>query len=294
MNQNQADDLGALLRRTQALPLAAAAVAWADAGHRVFPCLPGGKQPLTRHGFHDATTATHQVAAWWRRWPEANIALATGESVDVLDIDERPSGSGFAALAAARRGGLLNGWVAAVRTPHTGLHLYYPAQGHASSWSVGSAHVDFRARGGYVLVPPSQLTVENGRRRYLLGAYRHAGRPIDSERLRVLLRPAAPAPSNETRERAGGVDVERIAAWLSIQREGNRNHALFWAACRLAEHGISHQQAAALLTPPAEAAGLEAAEITATVRSAYRTSRLGLAILHRSGTTVDHDAAPFR
>src|SRR4051794_16929942 len=40
----------------------------------VFPCVPGGKQPLTAHGFLDATADVATVHEWWRRWPERAIA----------------------------------------------------------------------------------------------------------------------------------------------------------------------------------------------------------------------------
>jgi hypothetical protein len=294
VNEEPAEDIGALVHRTQSLALPAAALAWAQAGHRIFPCVPGGKQPLTRHGFHDASAEPRRVAAWWRRWPEANIGLATGERVDVLDIDERRTGSGFAALADARRAGLVNGWVAAVRTPHAGLHLYYPARGDATSWSVGAAHVDFRGLGGYVLVPPSQLVGDLGARRYVLGAHRHTGQPLDSARVLELLRPAARVQPAETGMGHLGVDVERIAAWLATQREGNRNHALFWAACRLAEHGVALGDAHAFLAPAAQSAGLEDAEIAGTLRSAYRTARLGLATLRGASVAIDRDDLPAR
>lgn len=279
MSTPQAEAIGPLIRATQRLALPSAAAAWANAGHPVFPCVPGGKEPLTRHGFRDATADVRRVAGWWRRWPEANIGLPTGAVVDVLDVDERRTGSGFTALAAARRAGLLGGWVAAVRTPHRGLHLYYPAHGDAPSWSVGGAHVDFRGTGGYVLVPPSALAEDDGSRRYLLGAHRHTGRPIDSTRLRELLRPAEPARRSTAETVLAGLDVDRVAAWLAGQGEGNRNHALFWASCRLAEHGVDADQALAALAPAARTAGLGDREIGRTVRSAYRTASQGLAAI---------------
>jgi putative DNA primase/helicase len=50
-------------------------------------CEPVGKHPRTRNGLHDATRSRAQIAAWWRRWPQANIGLVTGELADVLDVD---------------------------------------------------------------------------------------------------------------------------------------------------------------------------------------------------------------
>lgn len=52
-------------------------------------CSSPGKHPLTRRGLKDATTDERMVAAWWERWPAANLALATGRAsgVVVVDID---------------------------------------------------------------------------------------------------------------------------------------------------------------------------------------------------------------
>lgn len=66
---------GALVRAADASSLSAATRQFAVAGVPVFPCVPGGKRPLTEHGFHDATTEPDQIAAWWRQHPQANIGV---------------------------------------------------------------------------------------------------------------------------------------------------------------------------------------------------------------------------
>ena len=43
-------------------PLSVAAAGFAGAGVPVFPCAPGGKHPITEHGFHEATTRSGIVA----------------------------------------------------------------------------------------------------------------------------------------------------------------------------------------------------------------------------------------
>ncbi|WP_396121960.1 hypothetical protein [Aestuariimicrobium sp. p3-SID1156] len=48
---------------------------------------------------------------------------------------------------------------------------------------------------------------------------------------------------------------------------------MFWAACRLAENGVSPADALDALGAAAQSAGLGDREITATVRSAYRATR---------------------
>jgi Bifunctional DNA primase/polymerase, N-terminal len=48
-------------------------------------CGAVGKHPLTPHGLNDATADSAQLVRWWRRWPEANIGLVTGELADPTD-----------------------------------------------------------------------------------------------------------------------------------------------------------------------------------------------------------------
>jgi len=60
-------------------------------------CDRPAKHPLLRHGIKEATTDPDRIGRWWRRWPHANLGLATGIIFDALDID------GPAGLAALRQ-----------------------------------------------------------------------------------------------------------------------------------------------------------------------------------------------
>ncbi|WP_217134139.1 bifunctional DNA primase/polymerase [Leucobacter chinensis] len=262
-------------RLSQHLPDAAAA--YAAAGIAVFPCVPVGKRPLTEHGFHDATTDLDQVGAWWRKHPETNIGIATGHGVDVIDVDVHATGTGFPVLRALQQEDLIAGWGLAVRSPSGGLHLYYPSSpdSEARSWSRGRAHVDFRGAGGYIIAPPSIVNAEHGQRRYEVIAHGRSPRPVDSAAIRDLLTPT-PAPRTMPSDDRPGRDgsVEGLVAWVGTLMEGNRNAGLFWAACRLAETGLSHSDSYALLEAAATRTGLEAREIASTIQSAHRTTAL--------------------
>src|SRR5690625_5610860 len=67
-----------------------------------------------------------------------------------------------------------------------------------------------------------------------------------------------------------GADVSRLAKWVSRRQEGERNHGLFWAACKFAENHVAPTAALAVLTAAAGHAGLSEREAVTTIRSAYR------------------------
>ncbi|WP_170226443.1 bifunctional DNA primase/polymerase [Rudaeicoccus suwonensis] len=259
------------------LSLPDAAMAYARASMAVFPCVPGEKRPLTEHGLTDATADPARVASWWRRWPQANIGLATGlpGGFDVLDIDVHPSGSGFPALRRARQAGLVDGWAVLIQSPSGGVHLYF-AVDHGReqrSWALPKAHVDFRGAGGYVIAPPSYVVDgHGGRRGYRLVATGRDRQPVEAEELRRLLDPPRPRPARRPATAWDGRSGERLGTWLAAQPEGNRNRALFWAACRQAEAGVPQDEARFVLGSAAGRTGLGEREIDATLASAYRTT----------------------
>jgi hypothetical protein len=263
-----------VLMVTSRLPARDAALAYAQAAIPVFPCATNGKHPLTRAGFHEASSDVDQVRAWWARWPGANIGMPTGSTsgIEVVDIDVTDAGSGFPAFEHARGAGLVEGELARVRTPSRGMHVYFPASAARPQrcWQAAATHIDFRGDGGYVVVPPSTLVIDNGRVAYRLYSLSGAGsKPVDAVALRAFLdqRPSRPA-SRSTAVTAA--EPSRLAQWVSKLQEGERNSGLFWAACRLTEAGLAPDAVEAALAPAAQAAGLPAWEITATIHSAGR------------------------
>ncbi|MCT1549009.1 bifunctional DNA primase/polymerase [Brevibacterium casei] len=269
---------GVLAQVSDARPLSVAARQFADAGVPVFPCVPGGKRPLTEHGFHDATTDLDQIAAWWRQHPEANIAVPTGAAsgVVVVDIDVHGPVNGFDAFRRAQEASLVDGWQLLVSTPSGGMHAYYPATPGTEqrSWQAARAGVDFRGEGGYIITPPS--TINSGERGCVSYRVRrmHTGRAagLVSVRLRDFLDPH-PSPAPRPAGQQMDISAERLAAWVAGRPEGERNSGLFWAACRLAENNTPPAYAYAALGPAAEHAGLTMREVSATIRSAYRITQ---------------------
>src|SRR5690625_59341 len=266
------------LARIQHLRLPDAARSLASAGVPVFPCVPGEKRPLTRRGFHDATTDLDQVSAWWDRWPSANLTIPTGPAsgIEVVDIDIGSTGSGFPAFQRARREGLTRGGAALVRTPSGGLHVYFPADVSRGqpSWQAPKAHIDFRGTGGYILAPPSQVRQPDGHLRpyELQSTGLDEPSPVDASRLRNFLDPRPSLTHQDRMVPRRGLDGQRLGRWVAALNEGERNRGLFWAACRLAENNTTVGDTLAVLGPAAAHAGLAAREITTTIRSAYRAT----------------------
>ncbi len=269
---------------SEGLPTAAqlstrdAALAFARAGIPVFPCVEGGKRPLTPTGFHDASCDVDQVRAWWARWPGANIGMPTGSEsgIDVVDIDARNTETGYAAFERASAAGLVDGELARVHTPSGGMHVYFHAIAARPQrcWQAAAALVDFRGNGGYVILPPSTLMTANGRVGYRYSLSAGGTKPVDAVALRNFIDPRPP--------RAGSGSVvstspepTRLALWVSKLHEGERNRGLFWAACRLTEAGFAPAAIEASLALAAQTAGLTEREISATIRSASRKASAG-------------------
>lgn len=257
--------------------LGRSAHAFAANGIPVFPCAPGGKRPAIARGFHSASTSTERVSQWWRTMPTANIGMPTGTAsgLVVVDVDVHDNVNGYLALDRAQQEGLLDGWIAAVRTASGGLHLYFPASDGSSqrSWQSARTGIDFRGDGGYIILPPSTRMIDGSKRNYAISQVAPgAGRALDAQQLRDLLDPPrhTNVPSTGTAAMATA-DVARLVAWVSRLQEGERNHGLFWAACKLAEQRFSTGEALDVLVRAGETAGLSKREVSTTVRSAYRT-----------------------
>jgi hypothetical protein len=172
------------------------ALAYAATGWPVFPCRPDAdpcptpsrcqcKAPVTLNGFKDATTDPALIRGWWGRWPDANVAIATGTpGPDVLDVDIKPAGSGYAALKRLKRAGLLTGASRLVHTRSGGLHVYYTGTSQRGG-ALPRHHLDFKAAGGYVLAPPSRI---HGRPYQLLDQ-RDGSAALDWQAVKRLLDP---------------------------------------------------------------------------------------------------------
>jgi len=124
-----------------------AALAYAERGWPVLPCKPGSKEPLGRvvhRGAHDARCDRDWVRWVWTRYPDANIAIATGLVCDVVDVDEERFAGLYSAMLPT----------APVARTSRGCHIYIRATG-STSVSRLLPGADLKGIGGYVIAPPS-------------------------------------------------------------------------------------------------------------------------------------------
>ncbi|WP_051343325.1 bifunctional DNA primase/polymerase [Pseudonocardia spinosispora] len=256
------------LNLVQRARLAAALLA-AERGWRVFPLLPGSKQPAIRQWEQRATTNPDHITAYWRAHPDHNTAIATGPSqLVVIDLDhpdhnthpagdpnrERTSGrvrgkdglsmggatSGAHTLTQlARHTGATIPDTHTVTTPSGGTHLYYRTPAGSRLRSTAGALgrlVDTRAHGGYVVAAGSTTPT---------GAYELLDDQDPAELPTWLHQALTPKPPPTL---SGGPEVpsDRLAAYIATitadqahriatAAPGAHNKTLFVAACRLGE-----------------------------------------------------------
>jgi hypothetical protein len=155
----------------------ATALAWP-----IFPLQPAGKQPLTQHGFKDATLDPELIQRWWTQWPTANLGIPTGSvetggcGYDVIDVD---GPAGFTSLRQLQHKdcpehcssnkfceatGAMPETQALAFTPGdpkgiineraAGRHYYSLASGSTNRAGIMPG-IDLRGTGGYIVAAPS-------------------------------------------------------------------------------------------------------------------------------------------
>jgi hypothetical protein len=139
------------------------------------------------------------------------------------------------------------------------MHVYFQSSDQRCG-RVPRGFLDFKAVGGYVLVPPS--ATPSGKYRLLEAG--SVGSTLDFDRVREVLAPARFKTVARGRASRGG--LEAFVTNLSV---GERNRGLFWAACQALRNGegdLSGLLAAGLQT------GLPEREVRTVLRSARRAA----------------------
>jgi hypothetical protein len=233
---------------------------------------------LTNPDLDTADEAT--IRHWWRRCPEAGMAIRTGGPAGLVVVDVDPAHGGHATV-----GRLIDRFGSfpatfTVATGGGGWHWYFAAPGaglrNVAAGPLGPG-VDLRADGGLVVAPPS-LHVSGAR--YRVRADRPVA-PLPGWLPELLSRPAPASAALPAVLRAippgredgpyGLAALDREAAEVAATAAGGRNHRLVRAAFRagqlVAGGELDGGRAEASLVAAAVAAGLPAREAAATARS---------------------------
>jgi hypothetical protein len=279
---------GELLAALGELGCARAALVYAALGFPVVPmhtaqpggtctctdpgCSDPGKHPRLRGWQRFAATDPGLVGEWWRRWPDVNLALATGRRFDVLDLDGE---QGVEALRAVLFIAPLEHPGPVARTGGGGWHLLYAPTGLGNRVRLLPG-VDWRGRGGLIVASPSRHASGN---RYAWVRPLTAALPEVPTELRCLLTPppatrATLPPAPTPGGRSGGYGRAALArerAAVATAPPGRRNATLNRAAFNLgqlvAAGVLECEQVRAVLMAAALEAGNPEAKARATITS---------------------------
>lgn len=245
----------------------AASLTLAASGRAVLPLR--GKMPRTPNGVKNATVDEEQIRAWWSRWPDANIGVATGGDLLVLDVDHDRDGLGTLEALEAEHGPFET---LTVRTPTGGLHLYFHVPDGVELRNTSDLlgpGIESKYRGCYVVAPPS--IHPSG------GAYEYDNQREPAPVPPFLLAAFAPtARKSGSIEETGGTPYGRAAlaneaATVRTATKGTRNDTLNKAAFALgqliAANELARNVGEGVLLDAATACGLSEREAVRTIRS---------------------------
>jgi hypothetical protein len=242
-------------------------------------CQSPAKHPRTERGLKDATTDDATIRDWWRRWPGANVGIATGadSGIVVLDVDAGKGGSDSLAALMSEHGEIPETIEAA--TGGGGMHIYFrhPGRAHVirnSASRVGPG-IDVRGDGGYVVAPPSSH-ISGGAYRW--NALLEFSAPID---IPAWLLPKMLEPPRVVSPSAEGPRIDAGKYWLGKAlarcQPGNRNDTGHWLACQLRDARLTETEAVPVMRDYAERSPkgdgpYTEREALQSLASAYRTS----------------------
>jgi hypothetical protein len=284
-------DPGDLLAALRDLDSARAAVVYATLGFSVVPmhtarqagtcscgdlaCSDPGKHPRLRGWKRLASTDPTVVGEWWRRWPQANLALVTGRRFDVLDLDGQ---QGVEALRAALSITPAEHPGPVARTGGGGWHLLYRPTGLGNRVGLLGG-VDWRGRHGLIVAPPSRHASGTS---YTWARPLTAALPeVPAALLRLLAPPATQRttlpPATPASGHSGGYGPAALAgerAAVATAPTGRRNATLNRAAFNLgqlvAAGLVEVDQVRVVLLAAALEAGNPEANARATIESGLR------------------------
>lgn len=149
-----------------------AALELARKGYRVFPlyeiakngacscrrkeCGNAGKHPRTKNGVKDATSDPKKIRAWWTGHPNANIGIAAGNGLVIVDVDARHGGTQSLIELIGEYGELPDDRLVNTGSPGSKqYHLSTPDSTLIRNLTNVRPGIDLRSDNGYGIAPPS-------------------------------------------------------------------------------------------------------------------------------------------
>jgi hypothetical protein len=228
-------------------------------------CTHSGKHPRYHprdlpDGLYSATHDPARIQRWWRRWPSANIGIATGAASGLLVVDlDSPTDYPFPATAI-------------VRTAN-GRHIYLRHPGYPIRNRIRLLpDLDIRADKALIVAPPS---------RHASGV-RYCWQPFADPAPApawLLAHLRMPPRSSTLQTRGAGRSYAQAVlhgevARLAAAQRGTRNTTLNWAAYRcgqfVGQGDLDCAEVEQLLTETALGLGLPPREVAATLQSGFR------------------------
>ena len=197
-----------------------------------------GKVPLTEHGSKDATLNEAQARAWWTKWPDANIGIATEHKFFMFDVDVKNGGEDSYDFLRNQHGNFPN--TIQAMSGGGGKHLLFRTPDfivkNSDSWLAPG--IDIRGSGGYMVAMPS-IHPET-KRRYVWDGLKE----IEEEEIAE-----APAWLLDKLRSQGNTNIAGVKATpiANTIGEGGRNSAMFKLACSLRRKGLAAAEILATL-----------------------------------------------
>lgn len=235
-----------------------------------------GKTPLVRwRGYQNQLPEEDDVRFWWKKWPDANIGMATGALSGILVLDADGTDARKACL---QNGGLDETpmvWTGKVGGAH--FHLAYPG-GDVRNFARKRPGTDLRGQGGYVLLPPSLHASGNVYR------WNESTRHFPYAPVPDWLTDLIESDAEDDGEPLFGDDFD-ISEVLTGIPEGRRDTTLYRYACRLRHDDVPQAEAEHLVRLAARACdpAFDEAVAVGKVRRAYKEFEPA------GGPTVDED-----
>ena len=128
-----------------------AAIEYQQMGFSVIPVRRNKRPYFEWREYQIEKASESQLRKWWEQFPDANVAIITGEvsGIDVIDVD---SPQGHEALCEHLHDRL---FTPIARTPKGGWHLYHEHMSGLGNATRFIKDCDFRGEGGYIIAPPS-------------------------------------------------------------------------------------------------------------------------------------------